>query len=74
MNAHPVLLQKKYARVVELFAQQADISFEEALRFFYQSQTYSLMSQGIADMHCRSDGYLSDDLCDELARTHAGER
>ena len=72
MNAHPVLLQKKYARVVELFAQQTGISFDEALRFFYHSQTYNLMSQGIADMHCRSDGYLCDELCNEFAQGRAG--
>jgi hypothetical protein len=66
MNAHPVLLQKKYARVVELFSEQADISLEEALDFFYHSRTYDLMSNGIADMHCRSDGYLCDELCEEF--------
>ena len=62
MNANPILLQKKYARVVELFAEENDLSLDEALDFFYQSKLYQLMREGISDMHCMSDRYLSGDL------------
>jgi len=62
MYAHPIILQNKYARIVKLFAEQANISYEEALGKFYDSTTYELISQGIADMHCRSDEYLADEL------------
>ena len=34
MTANPILLQKKYARVVELFAKKSDKTLEEALNFF----------------------------------------
>lgn len=67
MNANPILLQMKYARVVDLFAQEAGLTREDALDFFYHSRTYQLMRDGISDMHCMSDGYLSDCLKDELA-------
>lgn len=40
MNANPILLQMKYARVVSLFAEQCDLSLETALDFFYHSQLY----------------------------------
>ena len=33
--------------------------------FFYKSELYQLISQGISDMHCRSDLYLIDELEDE---------
>ena len=66
MNANPILLQKKYVRVVEKFAERADLSLDEALSFFYLSKTYELMSHGISDMHCMSDDYLAEDLCSEL--------
>lgn len=66
MNANPILLQKKYVRVVEKFAERADLSLDEALGFFYLSKTYDLMSHGISDMHCMSDDYLAEDLCREL--------
>lgn len=34
MNAHPVLLQKKYARIIAGFAEKEKISLENALDFF----------------------------------------
>ena len=34
MNANPILLQKKYSRVIERFAKQQDISLDAALDFF----------------------------------------
>ena len=62
MNANPILLQKKYARIIEKFAKKQNISLDEALNFFYHSFTYELMSKGISDMHCMSDEYLIEDL------------
>ena len=35
---------------------------EDALSFFYDSETYKLISNGVADMHCLSDEYLADEL------------
>lgn len=65
MIANPVLLQKKYARLVELFAKSAGISVEAALEFFYLSKTYLLIKDGVSDMHCMSDDYLVEDLMRE---------
>ena len=62
MNANPILLQKKYSRIVEKFALNTGISFDEALGFFYHSDVYMLMSEGVSDMHCMSDEYLVQDL------------
>ena len=62
MNAHPVLLQKKYTRIVALFAQRNKLSLDEALDFSYHSDVYRFMSEGISAMHCRSDLYLVEDL------------
>ena len=67
MNAHPVLLQKKYTRIVTLFAQRNHLTFDTALDFFYHSDVYKFMSEGISDMHCRSDLYLVEDLEKEYA-------
>lgn len=30
--------------------------------FFYNSTTFQLLEDGVADMHCRSDLYLVDEL------------
>lgn len=66
MNANPILLQKKYARVVELYAKENGISLEEALDVFYRSELYKLMSEGVSDMHCMSDEYLVRELEEEI--------
>ena len=65
MNANPVLLQKKYARVVKQFADMAGLSLDEALKMFYGSEVYDLVSNGISNMHCMSDLYLARELMDE---------
>lgn len=62
MNANPILLQKKYARVVAAFAEAAGVTLDVALDFFYHSEVYQLVKEGISDMHCRSDLYLADEL------------
>ena len=62
MNANPVLLQKKYSRIIEKFSLETGMSLDEALSFFYHSDAYMLMSEGISDMHCMSDEYLAQDL------------
>lgn len=62
MLAHPILLQKKYARIVVAYAKERNKTVEEALDYFYHSIVYTLMSQGISDMHCMSDAYLVEEL------------
>ncbi|MEQ2472738.1 DUF3791 domain-containing protein [Laedolimicola intestinihominis] len=69
MNANPILLQKKYARVVALFAKENNISLEKALDVFYHSELYKLMSEGVSDMHCMSDEYLVQELEEERKNT-----
>lgn len=61
MNEHPILVQKKYARVVALFARENDLSLERALDIFYRSERYDLMGEGVSDMHGMSDAYLALD-------------
>ena len=51
MRAHPVLLQKKYARIIALLAKRLSITTMRALDLFYHSDTYALMREGVADMH-----------------------
>ncbi|MBR5089936.1 MAG: DUF3791 domain-containing protein [Ruminiclostridium sp.] len=65
MIANPILLQRKYARVIVLFAEKAQITLEKALDFFYRSTEYQLLREGVSDLHCMSDGYLADDLLEE---------
>ena len=65
MEANKTILQMKYARIVPIFAEQTGITLEDALDFFYTSSIYQMMNEGIADMHCRSDGYLAELIKEE---------
>lgn len=62
MNANPILLQKKYARIVEIFAKHNGLNLDKALNMFYHSELYRLMREGVSDIHCMSDEYLAQEL------------
>lgn len=49
MQANKTVLQMKYARIVKLFAEKAHMPYEEALGLFYDSETYQLISEYLAD-------------------------
>ncbi len=52
----------KYTRIIKLFSELTNLTLDEALDFFYHSELYELVSEGISDMHCMSDMYLARDL------------
>jgi len=66
MKAHPTLLQLKYDDVIETLTKRANVPLREALDMFYKSPIYEEISRGISDMHCRSDGYLAEDIIASL--------
>lgn len=65
MQANPTILQMKYARIILLISEMKKISEKEAMDIFYKSKAFQLVSNGIADMHCRSDQYIADEVCME---------
>lgn len=65
MTANKNLLRMKFAHVIEAYAKRMDCSLDEALRTFYGSQTYAMMRDGVADLHCMSIPYLVDELISE---------
>ena len=60
--ANRILLQHKYANVIETFSRNQGLKLRQAIDLFYKSETYQLMREGISDMHCRSDEYLAKEL------------
>ena len=61
MTENPILLQKKYSCVIECFAKQQGISLDAVLDFFYHSEIYLLIRDGVSDM----DAYLAEELEEE---------
>lgn len=66
MDAKRVILDMKYARIIELLAVRMNVSSEEAMDLFYNSPLFELIDAGVADLHCRSDEYLVEEILDSL--------
>ena len=60
------LLQMKYARIVMLLSERLSISPQQALDIFYNTSTYSYLSQKKYHLHNMSDAYLVDEIGIEL--------
>ena len=65
MEANRIILDMKYARIIEILAQRLNIPREDAMDLFYNSPIFELIDKGVADMHCRSDQYLADEIIRE---------
>ena len=43
-----------------------DIPIEQAMDIFYTSELLPLLEDGVADLHCRSDKYLAEEIWKEF--------
>lgn len=64
-EAYHAILEAKYARIIEEMSKMYHITMEEAMDRFYSSDTLQLMEEGVADLHCRSDKYLAEEIWNE---------
>lgn len=69
MEANDTILQMKYARIIQQIAVDLGISNVDAMDIFYNSRTFQLISDGVADMHCFSDLYLAEEVEREIQTT-----
>lgn len=64
-----ILRDMKYARIIRLIAEKLHISLAEAMDMLYSSSLFEIIDDGTADMICRSDLYLAE----EIIRMHSSE-
>ena len=57
-----ILRDMKYGRIIELIAEKQDISIEDAMDMLYSSLLFEIIDDGTADLICRSDLYLADEI------------
>ena len=62
-----ILRDMKYARIIELIAEKQHISLEESMDMLYTSPLFEIIDDGTADLICRSDVYLAN----EIIRMHS---
>lgn len=66
-KATRILRDMKYSRIIELIANKQHIPLEEAMNMLYTSPLFEIIDDGTADLICRSDLYLAD----EIIRSHS---
>ncbi len=60
------ILESKYSRIISEISALHKISLEKAMDMFYKSETFTLIEDGVADLHCRSDKYLAEEVWREM--------
>jgi len=65
------LVGRKMANVIKTYSEMYNTTLREAFHLFYTSNIYIEIRNGISDMHCRSDGYLAEELQMELDRAQS---
>ena len=61
-DAFYAILEAKYARIIAAISELHGVSLEEAMDIFYKSPLLPLIEEGVADLHCRSDHYLAEEI------------
>ncbi len=52
----------KYSRIIDLIAEKQQIPLEEAMDMLYSSPLFEIIDDGTADLICRSDIYLAEEI------------
>lgn len=61
-KATRILRDMKYARIIELIAEKQQIPLEQAMDMLYSSSLFDIIDDGTADLICRSDLYLANEI------------
>lgn len=61
-KATRILQDMKYSRIIDLIAKKQHIPLEEAMDMLYSSPLFEIIDDGTADLICRSDIYLADEI------------
>lgn len=69
-KADRILRDMKYARIIDLIAEKQHIPLEDAMDMLYSSPLFEIIDDGTADLICRSDLYLAE----EIIRTHSANK
>ncbi len=60
-----VLRSAQCARIIVCISDMFGISLADATDIYYNSETANLIEEGVADLHCRSDKYLAEEVWSE---------
>lgn len=64
-----IIRSAQCARIITHISEMHSVSLQEAADIYYNSETSNLIEEGIADLHCRSDKYLAEEVWQEYSET-----
>ena len=64
-----VIRSAKCARIILCISEMYGVTLEKATDIFYNSETSNMIEEGVADLHCRSDKYLAEEVWNEYNAT-----
>jgi hypothetical protein len=65
MKGKRILLRHKYPHIIELISMESGLPLRDSLKALYTSDIYKDVNAGIGDTHCRSDGYIAEEVMGE---------
>ena len=68
-DSKQILKSTQCARIILCISEMYAMSIDEATDIFYNSETASMIEDGVADLHCRSDKYLAGEVWREYQET-----
>ena len=68
-DSKQILKSTQCARIILCISEMYAVSIDEATDIFYNSETASMIEDGVADLHCRSDKYLAGEEWREYQET-----
>lgn len=60
-----IIRSAQCARIIAAISDMFGVSLVEATDIYYSSETSNLIEEGVADLHCRSDKYLAEEVWNE---------
>ena len=58
------------ARIISCISEMHGVALQDATDIYYNSVTANMVEEGIADLQCRSDKYLAEEIWQEYQETH----
>ena len=68
-DSKQIIRSAKCARIILCISEMYGVSLEKATDIFYNSETSNMIEEGVADLHCRSDKYLAEEVWNEYNAT-----
>ena len=61
-ESYQILRRAQCARIISCISEMFNVSLDKATDIYYNSETANLIEEGVADLHCRSDKYLAEEI------------